>query len=264
MKSICYFILFVLFTVTSNSINAQTCEPDEMFADSTAGVYPAPITADNPDGGIDEPACMGSYYEYTLTVIIPDSVTLDIFGQELDLEIVSADVPPAGAIEGLPPGIDYLCMPENCTMPALTSGCLLLYGTVPQGTPPGNYDLSLELNITFTGLGRQTFEFPGTVFPGEYYITVRESDHPNCMSTSATNQHPQVASLYPNPIASGTDLQFTGYQNWKTAQIFLANGTPISKPFTSTSRKRLNLNPGLYVVIFDYGTRKERRKLVVY
>jgi len=253
---------FLFFAVLH--LAAQNCEPDEMYADSTAGVYPAPITPENPDGGIDEPACINKYYEYTLTVIIPDSITIDLFGQSLSLEIISADVPTEGAINGLPPGIDYLCVPGNCVMPALSYGCLLLYGTVPKGTTPGDYDLSLELNITFAGLGTQSFDFPGEVFPGEYYLTVQEENNPDCISSSIDQSRLEGIKLYPNPLTSGSLLQFSGNNHWKSATVFDANGLSVSralKPFESVD---LNVPSGLYTVVFDFGAFKQRKKLVVY
>jgi len=235
-----------------------------MFADSSAGVYPAPITDENPDGGIDEPACIGNYYEYTLTVIIPDSITIDLFGQELSLEIISADVPTEGAIKGLPPGIDYLCVPGNCTMPALTSGCLLLYGTVPEGTSPGNYDLSLELNITFAGLGTQNFEFPGTVFPGEYFLTVREPSDPECRTTSVNYPRTIPSLLYPNPLPQGHSLQLKGNQAFHTIQILAPDGRLVFDGNKSGFLQQAPLPSGLYYVVLHLEDKIHREKLVVH
>lgn len=265
MKHFNLFILSTALLLIATQVSSQTCEPNEMFADSTAGVYPKPITDENPDGGIDEPACIGRYYEYTLTVIIPDSVTIDLFGQELSLEIISADVPTEGAIQGLPPGIDYLCVPGNCTMPALTSGCLLLYGTVPEGTDPGDYDLSLELNITFNGLGRQTFEFPGSVFPGEYFLPVREPSHPDCMTTSSSSLNPSEPIIYPNPLPSGEVLRTVGGHQWKSGEIYRTDGTQIHQNLNSpASLQGLQLQPGVYFMTIDLGDRRHRQKLIVH
>ena len=265
MKHFNLFLLTSVLLLLVNQLHAQTCEPNQMFADSSAGVYPAPITDENPDGGIDEPACIGNYYEYTLTVIIPDSITIDLFGQELSLEIISADVPTQGAIEGLPPGIDYLCVPGNCTMPALSSGCLLLYGTVPEGTSPGNYDLSLDLNITFAGLGTQSFEFPGSVFPGEYFLTVRESSDPECMTSSSLSHIQSEPLIFPNPLPVGETLRIANTRNWKSADFYRADGTESYLNIDSpTSLQNLSLPPGLYFVNIDLGDQIYRQKLVVH
>lgn len=265
MKQILLLFFALPFLFTSFQLNGQDCEPDPFYADSSAGIYPAPITDENPNGGIDEPACIGSYYEYTLTVIIPDSITVDIFGTELDLEIISADVPTEGAIQGLPPGINYLCSPSDCVMQALTSGCLLLFGTVPQGTSPGDYDLSLELNITFEGFGRQTFEFPSSTFPGEYFLTVRESNHPECMTTSVSRPQNNEPLIYPNPVGVGEKWIRKGERNWKSAYIYNMQGEVLQiLENKSASSIQAHLKPGMYTVLFDLGGRFHHEKLIVY
>jgi hypothetical protein len=265
MKQILLLFFALPFLFTSYQLNGQDCEPDPFYADSSAGIYPAPITDENPNGGIDEPACIGSYYEYTLTIIIPDSITVDLFGTELSLEIVSADVPAEGAIQGLPPGIDYLCSPSDCVMQALTSGCLLLFGTVPEGTSPGKYDLSLELNITFEGLGRQTFAFPSTTFPGEYFLTVRKADHPDCMTTSLSQPSYQRPLIYPNPVGVGEKWIRKGGKNWNYAYIYNMQGEIIQILQKNISEvNQTHLRAGIYSVLFDLGDGFHREKLIVY
>jgi hypothetical protein len=248
-----------------NPIAAQTCEPDQMYADSSAGVYPAPITDENPEGGIDQPACIGEYYEYTLTVIIPDSIEVDIFGTTLNLEIISADVATENAIEGLPDGIDYLCVPGDCTMPALTTGCLLLYGTVPEGTTPGDYELSLSLNITFSGFGRQNFSFPGTAFPGEYYLTVLPADDEACTTSSYMPTAPENPRIFPNPMLSGTSLNISPEHPWQQLDIYQPSGEIVTYIL---SRNRNSLNPqlpaGIYFAVFYGDSGIHREKFVVH
>ncbi len=262
-----FWLSFLLFSsMLLNSVAAQSCEPDEMYADSTAGVYPAPITVENPDGGIDQPACIGEYYEYTLTVIIPDSIEVDLFGTTLDLEIISADVATENAIEGLPEGIDYLCVPADCRMPALTSGCLLLYGTVPPGTPPGNYELSLSLNITFTGLGRQNFSFPGTVFPGEYYLTVLPEEDGFCTTSNPRRpEQTKDSRIFPNPMNSGAAIQFDQNETWNQLNIYQLSGQKVA---TITHSNRQSFSPqlpaGVYIAVFYGDSGIHREKIVVH
>jgi hypothetical protein len=192
-------ILLIGIGILSFGLSAQSCEPDTTYPDSVAGVFPAPITADNPDGGIDAPACPGNYYEYTLTVIIPDSATINVAGFPIDVELVSAQIATEDAINGLPPGIDYLCMPNNCVFEAEKTGCLLLFGTVDEGTPPGKYSLSIDLQITVNGIGTIDVDFPGPQFPGEYFLEVVSVDSSICL-TSTKEDFIKGDAFYPNPV----------------------------------------------------------------
>ena len=63
-------LLLIVISFLSIDLSAQGCDPDQAYIDAEAGVYPAPYDPiDNPEGGITDTACVGSYYEFTFTAI---------------------------------------------------------------------------------------------------------------------------------------------------------------------------------------------------
>jgi len=243
-------------------ITAQTCSPDPIYADSSAGVYPAPITPTNPDGGINEPACIGAYYEFPLTVIVPDSVTIDFNGFPITLDIITAQIPTEGAIQGLPEGLDYLCMPSDCVFPSDSSGCLLLYGTVDENAMPGAYPLSIQLDITLDGLGTQTFDFPGPQFPGSYDLTVSAPNDPSC-ANSLNNTMDDNPIVYPNPVTNGF-VQLHKLTRTVKYAIYNATGKLVQSGNTSQTNINVSQLPkGLYIIRFYEGNRMSSKKLII-
>lgn len=256
-------ILTILLLMTSPLlISAQTCSPDPIYADSSAGVYPTPITPANPDGGINEPACVGSYYEFTLTVIVPDSITIDFNGFPVTLDIISAQISTEDAIQGLPEGLDYLCMPSDCVFPSDSSGCLLLYGTVDENAMPGAYPLSIQLDITLDGLGTQTFDFPGPQFPGSYDLTVNAQNDPSCTNSSLQTFNGDIL-LYPNPVTNGI-IQLKDASRLMTYTIYNTTGGMVQSGNTYSGRINISaLQSGLYTIRFHEGIHVSSKKIVV-
>ena len=134
MKTILPFF-FVLFSTIAFS---QACDPDTLYRDSIAGVYPRPLSDVNPNGGIDTFACIGQPFEFVFTVIIPDTFSFN----GLLLTLLSAEIATSGAVTGLPAGMGYACNPPDCIFPADSIGCIVLQG-IPDATnqPADLYNL---------------------------------------------------------------------------------------------------------------------------
>ncbi len=201
-------VLFFLLLLGTFSLTAQ-CVPDETYRDSAIGVYPPPINADNPDGGISENACINSPYEFTLTFRI--AATTVISGIEVGID--SIVIATEDAVTGLPNGITYDCSPGNCVFtPSDTIGCLRILGTVTDDNAPGDYELGIATTIYTSVLGSINLEFPNAVIPGadgQYILTVEEEGSTNCFVVSTEDylsQHVRVSNS-PNPFSTTTTIE---------------------------------------------------------
>ena len=76
--SLCIAFICAISTV---QVQAQACQPDARYRDSTVGVYPSPVTASNPNGGINKAACIGKPYSFVFTVKISDTITVPLVGK---------------------------------------------------------------------------------------------------------------------------------------------------------------------------------------
>ncbi len=189
MKKI--YFLFILF-LSLNILSAQNCVPDSTYKDSTAGVYPRPIVAGGTGTGINKKACINKPYEFTFTVVIPD--TLRIPGIPILLNLTFAKIEPTGAISNLPEGISYACNPPTCVFPTKAIGCLILKGTPTKNNAVGDYKPVINLTIG-TLLGNIVIDYPGAQFPGEYILTLLDE---NCL-IATKDIHVVNDNFYPNP-----------------------------------------------------------------
>lgn len=198
MKKI-YFALLIL----AHGIYAQgqACTPDSLYRDSTAGVYPPPVSEMNPNGGIDTFACIGQPFEFVFTVIIPDTFSFN----GLTLTLISASIAPEGAVSGLPSGIDYECNPPNCIFPADSMGCIVLTGTPDMSNVPGDFEPVITMTIN-TNIFPITTSFPGSIFPGKYILELRNAQ---CdLASDETFREPEAWVSFPNPVIDHWNLAF--------------------------------------------------------
>lgn len=195
-----YFFYIILSFLCYVQVEAQTCLPDSTLKDSSAGVYPKPVSPTNPNGGITKVACINKPYEFVFTVVVPDTVQVPIFPNPIALEKVSIDS--LGAILNLPEGISYSCNPPNCVFKKNTYGCLKLYGTPSLNNQAGDYKPIIKLKLTVNvGIPFDyTTEYPGPAFPGEYILKlVNEVD---CASANK-DLSKETSFWYPNPSFNG-------------------------------------------------------------
>ena len=136
-------LTLVLVFFTAISISAQ-CNPDLMFADSTGFVFPAPFKDDRPEGGIQDSACINQYYEFVLTLKIPDMINYN--GLNVGMEYI--EIEPTGAVSGLPDGMSYACNPPSCTfVPDDGMACIIINGTPTNTDDIGDHDLTIASQI---------------------------------------------------------------------------------------------------------------------
>lgn len=211
MKRLLLFSLLSFFTLTQ--INAQWagCEPDLIYADSSFGVFPPPLSANNPDGGIPETACLNSDYYFVWTLKIPETVETDILTVTVDSIVVETE----GAVLNLPNGMNYEMNPESGVFtPEDSLACITIFGT-PSET--GQFDLKIVLTIYSQDLilvgGSQTLELPSNIIAGaegNYYLVVEDAGTAGCfVNTDELLAESFTIKNVPNPFTDYTNIQIT-------------------------------------------------------
>lgn len=201
-------ILPILFTVFGFSafLQAQTCQPDPAYTDST-GVFPMPYDATvNPDGGIKECAYIGQPFEYSFTVGVGDSISVVFGGFPLSLPLDSVVVV---SVAGLPVGLSYACDQPGCKFLKNSLGCALIYGTPTSANMPGDYQLVITGKAYFPTFPFEfEIQFPGSFFPGEYRLRLLQNSTDPCdlVSSHESLQEKVNVSVNPNPASGATQL----------------------------------------------------------
>jgi hypothetical protein len=192
------FLLAFVLCATTTFLAAQNCNPDMSYADSTAGVYPEPYEPNiNPNGGITDCAVIGQPFEFTLTIVVNDTLTYSGLSFPLDSVLVNS-------VTGLPAGINYVCDPPNCHFASNTIGCAKIFGIATNGNPPGAYDLTIGGSAFVNG---SVFPLPivfpdANLAPGKYTIQVNANANDPCgvNSTTDLSRHLSIQTV-PNPVA---------------------------------------------------------------
>ena len=193
-------ILIAFATFLSFNLKAQTptCTPNQLYKDSSAGVYPLPHdNATNPKGGITIPACIGKPYSFVFT-IKADSITYSGFKIALD----SITLETKGAVAGLPTGLTYACNPPRCAFLPKVLGCAVLTGTVADTATVKGYSLVITGKAYVGIFGGVTQTFPSSTFPGDYTVNVLAKTNPLCFNAGTNDLKNAVTSLTtaPNPV----------------------------------------------------------------
>ncbi len=226
-----YLIYTLFFSISILQINSQNCLPDSTLIDSSAGVYPKPITPDNPNGGIHKKACVNKPYEFVLTVVIPDSVVVPLSPTPIPLE--KAFIATKDAIKNLPKGIEYACNPPNCVFKKNTIGCLVLKGTPDDTNTPGDYKPIIKITFTIN-LGfplDYADEYPGNNFPGEYILKLLSEQ--DCLTSS--KDHTSLSTTwFPNPANqfiknTGTTIEELKIYNTQGTLFYSSSSKPANQ-----------------------------------
>lgn len=170
-----------------------------MYADSAGFVFPPPYDSLlNPDGGIDQPACIGKYFEFVWTIDVPTDVT--VFGFPVQLDQLSLAT--SGAVTNLPKGVGYICNPPNCVFKVNEPGCVLLYGTPTSDNVPGVLDLGFTGSLKTKPGAVLPVSFPDpNLYPGHYYLSVLDGNGPGCLaSTEDGTPQKLMSAWHPNPV----------------------------------------------------------------
>ena len=101
-----------------------------------------------------------------------DSVTLPPFNFDLN----SFQLDNTDGILGLPIGLEYACNPPNCVFPDSTLGCIIVSGTPIEANSVGDFNLQFVGQLFANDDDSLNFDFPSTVVPGEYVLSLSRSD----------------------------------------------------------------------------------------
>jgi hypothetical protein len=275
MKNSVQNLLLIAFVsiMTIFQARAQACVPDARYRDSTVGVYPAPVTAANPNGGITRAACIGKPYSYVFTVKISDTITVTGIGK---IPLDSLRMATTGAVANLPTGLTYACNPANCIFKKNTSGCVVIQGTPTAANTVKNYSLVItgyahSSAISFFYPNGYPAAFPGDLFPGEYTLRLLATNDPGCVS--ATHDLKEVSNFQasPNPTNGKTiiTIESSVSDNYEFSLTNALGQRLVTRPLSIQAGTNAfefdasHLPNGVYIYALSKGSRVVSNKLIV-
>lgn len=200
MKQI-YFIFFALLTF---SLQAQVCTFDQSEVDSNSIITPGPFDADeNPDGGIDKPACINEEYEFKFILFVPQ--TVELFGVEVNIDSIKLV---DGGIQGLPEGLDEETNNANDVFFPGQADCLVIKGIPTSNNAVGSYELSLTVDAWIRGFGMQGFELPDPAISGPGTYTLELKAEGECSVSNGENaSFENKVNILKNPVTTDLNVQ---------------------------------------------------------
>jgi len=238
-------------------VSAQDCDPNQIYADSSNGIYPLPYDSIiSPNGGITECAIIGQPYEFVFTIVVGDTLTFGDFKFPLDsIRVISVD--------GLPVGLNYACSPSTCSFPSNSFSCAVIYGTPTGANTTGDYDLTIVGEAFINGsplpLG---LNFPDpNLLPGKYTLKLLPDDGTPCSTTDARESLAGKVSLTsrPNPTAGPLQIEISsklfGKFNFKVLDL-LGQTVYNSSIELTEGRNQFDfdgsqLSDGMYIIMLE-------------
>ena len=212
-------LLFLFSCCAFVQLDAQICEPNQMYADSAFGIYPPPYDETTMTGGIDQSACINAPYYFAFTFRIPE--TIDVPNPPVTAQVISIQV---DSFVNAPVGLALACNPPSCLFtPEDILGCAAIYGTATSDNLPGEYELTLagtiETNILTLSF-EQLFAVLGT---DNYELTLEAENSGSCFVSvqEPFNDHMSIETA-PNPFMGRTNITITSDVN-ETLQFHVVN-----------------------------------------
>jgi len=256
MKKLLLLSFFVFIGLSQ--INAQwgSCDPNLIYQDSSFGVFPPPLSAQNPDGGIPDKACVNSQYFFVFTIKVPNMIETTVLNINVDSIIIeTAEAASAagneGAVLNLPPGMPYGMSPSSGVFtPEDSLACITVFGTP---TVADIYDLKIVMTVFSQDLaifgGSQTFELPSNLIPGaegNYFLEVLPNGDPGCFvdTDDILAESFSIRNL-PNPFSTFTNIEIVANRSDDlTFRVFDLVGNEIH-------RAEISVNEGINNHEFD-------------
>ena len=229
MKNVFTLSLFALLTVSLSF--AQDLEP---------GFYPPEGSTFNEDSSVVTlpSAYLESYYSDTIVFYVPETFSVDLAGQTLDLPFNFAQI--TGVTT--PNGMDYSCSAEACNFAPNTYGEVVLSG-IPSDTGLYQLDLTAFVSINAAPLGLPMdveFAIPYTggvalldlALEGDYsilndvvptfLINVEPTENnPNLSIDSKNLENFDRFIVSPNPAAETASFSFYNFDaNYVSLEIY--------------------------------------------
>lgn len=199
-------VLFLLLILTT-ALQAQLCEPDQIYADSASGVYPPPFEPDlTPLGGITDCAIIGQPFDFVINFVIGDTIKFGPLAFPLDSIRVTQ-------VTGLPEGLNYACNPSVCSFPRNSLNCANIFGTPTANNTPGAHDLAIIGEAFINGSPLPfALQFPDDdLAPGKYTIYVLSDDTEPCPATAVSEAYAgkMSMSVVPSPASDRITVDLT-------------------------------------------------------
>jgi len=246
-------LIFALFFLIGNFVNAQVCTPDENITDLL-------VPSSNDDLAV---AKVGVVYEQTFYFKIPADTTIsNSFEAEINyLNILS--------IDSLPDGFTYGCSTVDCKFLGNTFGCMVINGTPDETFSGDSIRIILNANINWTGVS-PPFNGTNGDFPvtENFAIYVEPADTLN--STSEINQN-KLFTVFPNPTNNIINLEIETEEvgelqitiNNISGQV-VYNETILNYNGTYTNKlTKDELGLGIFFVQVTINLKKETVKLII-
>ncbi|MCB9284118.1 MAG: T9SS type A sorting domain-containing protein [Lewinellaceae bacterium] len=204
MKKLLLSSLVVFGALVSSFAQFGTCVPDEVYADSALGVYPAPFDMTlNPFGGITDSACFNKNYQFVFTAVVGDTIKFGGVPYVLDSIRITG-------VTGLPAGFDYNCNNSTCTFKQNELGCAVIFGKATNAADIGQHELFISATVYTGGLPLQlTFPNP-LIAPGHFYLYILDENSTNCVVYASlfevASQFESVRNM-PNPFSGTTTIE---------------------------------------------------------
>ena len=276
MKKPLLAIFTLVFAISFTNLQAQNCMPDEMFADSTAGVYPLPDPIGSPTSSLN-PGCVNVPYEQLFTAVVPDSLSTVFNGAPIEAALLSVAV---NDITGLPAGVTYACEPPDCVFLQETTGCVLFSGTpteagefapVVSTTVAANIGVELSLPVNFPTQPGD----PVPIFDGEYKVIIHAvgSGEAACLVgvNDALEDVLGVQQNVPNPFNGITNITIDSKESGAfDLKVYSLIGEMVhSEVLTLSAGENIvqfdgtNLDSGMYFYAIGQGNAVVTKRMVV-
>jgi len=262
--TICCFALF-------SHMDAQTCIPAQNFPD-TAIAVPSSWSPNRLTAGIQDTACIGQYFEFTLSLRTPGAIPgLPGFA------VSSIALPVQNGVANVPTGMSYVCNPPNCVFPRDSLSCIKIFGTPTNTANVGQQDLTLSLTINLFPAGQlPNIPYPNqTLDPGgHYYLHVKPAGSSGCFVLSSTDDVNAPAlslSSFPNPTTGVTQILVRSAQSGAFAfRVSDMTGKSVHQErvllFSGENTIQFDgsaLPAGMYLYSFSNGGETVTQKLVI-
>ncbi len=259
------FSLALMLSI-SNRVHTQ-CMPDPQYANEVFGIFPIPDPTSSTVSSLPA-ACLGEPYNQLFTVILPDSLGVElVVGTPIVLDLQSLTIT---NITGLPPGINYVCNPNDCIFPDQTSGCFTLEGTP---TTEGEYLFVVETILDIGGTTAGT-NFPGAFYSGQYKIIVEPEGSTACSPMGTNDRSEDTFELgqnIPNPFSTIANIEIdateAGEFDFKVynsiGQVISAQNLNLMVGINPIQLDATNLNSGVYFYTLGQGANIVTKKMFV-
>ncbi len=264
-------LLFTVFCFSFLSgLEAQTCTPAQPFPDSLIALPPS-WSLTRLDAGIQDTACIGQYYEFTLSLKAPGSIP-GLPG----ITVLSIAIPAQNGVANIPQGMSYVCNPPNCVFPRDSLTCIKIFGTPTDPNDVGQKDLTLSLTINSNIGVIPNIAYPNpTLDPGgHYYLHVKPQGSSGCFIPNSTNETTRTVvdlTSAPNPTTGFTQIFLQSLQAG-TFDFLVSDltGKPVHRErvqiFTGENIIHFDgsfLPTGMYLYSFSNGAEVVTRKMVL-